>query len=105
MNDAASADLQRALELSRALLAAATLGESKAVTSIDAERLQLLQSARRGAKVLDASQRTLLQEIAILNDESIGLLEHYRRIKGRELEVAAVGRRAVKAYGSTRLLR
>jgi hypothetical protein len=105
MNDEASADLRRALDLSRALLEAATLGESIAVTSIDAERLQLLKSARRGAKVLDATQRTLLQEIAILNDKSIGLLEHYRRIKAREMEMAAVGRRAVRAYGSTRLLR
>jgi hypothetical protein len=105
MNDAASADLERALELSRALLAAADRGEGNAVASIDAERLILLKSARRTARVLDASQRMVLQEIALLNDKSIGMLEHHRRIKGREAEVAAVGRRAVKAYGSTRLLR
>ena len=105
MRDAASADLERALELSRALLAAATLGDGKEAASIDAERLMLLKSARGSTRVLDATQRRLVHEIALLNDRSIGLLEHHRRIKGRELEVAAVGRRAVKAYGSTRLLR
>jgi hypothetical protein len=46
-----------------------------------------------------------LQEIALLNDQSIGYLEHHRRIKGRQLDVAAVGRRAVHAYAYTRPLR
>ena len=105
MNDQASSALERALELSRAVLAAADRGEGEAVLSIDAERLQLLKSARRSANAFDASQRMLIREIAALNAESIGALEHQRQLKGREIEQAAVGRRAVKAYASARYLR
>jgi hypothetical protein len=102
MSREASAILDRALELSRDLLAAADRGDSQAAASIDAERLQLLKSVRRSATVLDANERQLLREIALLNDQSIGHLEHHRRIKGRQLDVAAVGRRAVNAYATTR---
>jgi hypothetical protein len=102
MSREASAILDRALELSRDLLAAADRGDSQAAASIDAERLQLLKSVRRSATVLDANERQLLREIALLNDHSIGHLEHHRRIKGRQLDVAAVGRRAVNAYATTR---
>jgi hypothetical protein len=105
MNDQASAALERALELSRAVLAAADRGEGETVLSIDAERLQLLKSARTSATDFDASQRMLIKEIAVLNAKSIGALEHQRWLKGREIEQAAVGRRAVKAYASTRYLR
>jgi hypothetical protein len=105
MNDQASAALERALELSRALMAAADRGEGEMVSSIDAERLQLLKSARGSAMAFDASQRMLIKEIAVLNAKSIGAMEHHRRLKGREMELAAVGRRAVKAYSSARYLR
>jgi hypothetical protein len=105
MNDQASAALERALELSRAALAAADRGEGETVLCIDAERLQLLKSARRSAAAFDASQQTLIKEIAVLNAKSIGALEHQRRLKGGEIEQAAVGRRAVKAYASARYLR
>jgi len=47
----------------------------------------------------------LLQEIGLLNDRSIGHLEHHRRTKGRQLDVAVAGRRAVHAYSNTRQLR
>jgi hypothetical protein len=33
------------------------------------------------------------------------LLEHQKRGKGRDMDVAAVGRRAVAAYSNTRLQR
>jgi hypothetical protein len=105
MNDPASAALERALELSRAVLAAADRGEGETVISIDAERLQLLKSARKCAGAFDSSQQMLITEIAVLNAKSIGALEHQRRLKGREIELAAVGRRAVKAYSSARYLR
>ena len=105
MNDQASAALERALELSRAVLAAADRGEGETVLSIDVERLQLLKSARSSATAFDARQRMLIKEIAILNAKSIGALEHQRRLKCREIEQAAVGRRAVKAYASARYLR
>ena len=105
MNDQASAALERVLELSRAVLVAADRGEGETVLSIDAERLQLLKSARRSASAFDASQRMLIREIAALNAKSIGALEHQRQLKGREIEQAAVGRRAVKAYASARYLR
>jgi hypothetical protein len=102
MSREACAILERALELSRDLVAAAERGDSQAAGAIDAERLQLLKSARRSAPAHDADERHLLQEIALLNDQSIGHLEHHRRIKGRQLDVAAVGRRAVNAYATTR---
>ena len=105
MNDQASATLERALELSRAVLAAADRGEGETALSIDAERLQLLKSARRSATAFDASQRMLIKEIAVLNAKSIGALEHQRLLKGREIEQAAVGRRAVKAYANIRYMR
>lgn len=105
MNDQASAALERALELSRAVLAAADRGEGEMALSIDAERLQLLKSARSSAKSLDANQRVLIREIAALNARSIGALERQRQLKGCEIEQAAVGRRAVKAYASARYLR
>jgi hypothetical protein len=105
MNDQTSAALERALELSRALQAAADRGEGETVRSIDAERLQLLKSARGNSTAFDASQRMMLEEIAVLNDKSIGSLEYHRRIKGRQMEEAAMGRRAVKAYANIRRLR
>jgi hypothetical protein len=40
-----------------------------------------------------------------LNDLALGCMEHHRRIKARELDLAAVGRRAVNAYATTRLQR
>jgi hypothetical protein len=43
----------------------------------------------------------LLAEIAELNEQAIGLLEHRRRITGRQIEMAVVGRRAVLAYADT----
>jgi hypothetical protein len=92
--------LARALELSRELLAAADRGDSQAAASIDATRLELLKSARSSAVLLDAHERQLLQDIASLNDQSIGRLEHHRRIKGRQLDVATVGRRAIAAYST-----
>ena len=105
MNEQASAVLERALELSRAVLAAADRGEGETALSIDAERLQLLKSVRRSATAFDASQRMLIKEIAVLNAKSIGALEHQRQLKGCEIEQAAVGRRAVKAYANIRYMR
>jgi len=92
--------LARALELSRELLAAADRGDSQAAALIDAARLELLKSARGSAALPDAHERQLLQGIAALNDQSIGHLEHHRRIKGRQLDVATMGRRAVAAYST-----
>jgi hypothetical protein len=97
----ASANLERALKLSRDLLAAAERGDVAEAVSLDAERLQLLKSARAAAIALGDEGGSLLQEINLLNDRSIGCLEHHRRIKGRQLDVAAVGRRALNAYANT----
>jgi hypothetical protein len=92
--------LDRALALSRELLAAADRGDGQAAALIDAARLELLKSARSGAAPLDARAQQLLRGIALLNDQSIGHLEHHRRVKGRQLDVATVGRRAVAAYST-----
>ena len=89
MSGDSSALLARAVEASRQLLAAAGSGDSRAVAILDLQRLQLLKSA-------------MLQEIALLNDQSIGQMEHHRRIKGRQLDVAVAGRRAIYAYAGMR---
>jgi hypothetical protein len=105
MSREAAAMLEQAVDLSRQLLAAADRGDSQAVAFLDAQRLQLLKSVRNGASAPHAHERVLLQEIALLNDKSIGSLEHHRRIKGRQLDVAIAGRRAVHAYAHARQLR
>ncbi len=101
----ANADLERALHLSHDMAAAADQGRLEVITELDAERLQLLKSFRTGNGRIEAIDRLLLDEIARENDRAIGLLEHHRRIKGREMDMAAIGRRAVNAYATTRLSR
>ena len=102
MNRDSKTLLGRAVTVSRELLAAADRGDTPRVLALDAERLLLLKSVRRGDIALDADDTLLLQEVALLNDRSIGHLEHHRRIKERQMEVAAVGRHAVNAYGAHR---
>ena len=97
--------LARALALSHDMLAAVEQGKLDSLGSLDAERLELLKSFRLEAKQVDAGNRALLQQIAQLNDRTIGLLEHHRRGKGRDIDMAAVGRRAVAAYSAIRLQR
>jgi len=72
---------------------------------LDAERLELLKLFRLEVRHVNAADRALVQQISQLNDRTIGLLEHHRRTKGREMDLAAVGRRAVVAYSSIRLQR
>lgn len=105
MKRTAGQALERALVLSHQLLAAADQSNLLEIALLDAERLQLLQSARLERDTLSPADRRVLQEVGELNDRTIGLMEHHRRIKGRALDLAAVGRRAVAAYSSTRLRR
>jgi hypothetical protein len=102
---AASAALERALEISRELAAAADRGEVRSTASLDAERRQLLQFVRGALQPLDASALEVVREIAQLNARAIGHWEHRKRSLGREMDLVAVGRRAVRAYSSTRLHR
>jgi hypothetical protein len=95
--------LVRALAISNELFTAAEKGNLESVTSLDAERLQLLKSFRRSVRQIASADRAMLRQIAQLNDRTIGLLEHQKRSKGREMDMAAVGRRAVSAYTNTRL--
>jgi hypothetical protein len=97
--------LARALALSQEMLAAAEQANLQALELFDAERLELLKSFRLDTKHVDAADRALLEQISEMNDRAIGLLEHQRRSKGRDLDMAAVGRRAVAAYSSIRLQR
>jgi hypothetical protein len=94
--------LDRALEVSQEVLWAVDQGDLQSVAVLDAERLRLLQSARSRRETLSAGDHALLRQIAELNDRAIGLMEHHRRDKGQALDLAAVGRRAVAAYSSTR---
>lgn len=99
---AATAALERAAEISRELAALAEGGDVQLTVSLDAERLQLLKSFRLGRKQPNAGEMALLREISELNDRAIGSMEHRLRSKGRAMDMAAVGRRAVAAYSNTR---
>jgi hypothetical protein len=99
MNGHPAAVLQRALDISRELAAVAEGGDLN--VSLDAERLQLLKSARTAMQPMDEQSRSVLREIAQLNDRALGFLEHRRRAKGRDMDMLAVGRRALRAYSHT----
>ena len=103
-HEAASA-LQRALEISQELVAVADGGDPGLTVSLDAERRQLLESARAALQPMGEKDRMLLREIAALNDRALGHLEHRRRAMGRDMDMLAVGRRAVRAYSNTRMRR
>jgi hypothetical protein len=106
MSGAATDALRRAVDLSRELKSAADRGDMQAAMRLDVARLELLKFARQeAAGAFGADERLMLKEIVQLNDESLGLLEHLRRSKGRQLDMVAVGRRALIAYSSTRLQR
>ena len=100
---AAVAALERALEISRELAAVADAGEVALAARLDAERLQLLQSARDALLPMDERSQAVLREIAELNDRSIGRLEHRFRAKCRDMDMLAVGRRALRAYSTNRI--
>jgi hypothetical protein len=97
--------LGRAVELSQQLLAAAEKSNLQELARLDAERLRLLQSVRAERSGLNADDRRMLAQVSELNDQALGLMEHHRRSKERALDMAAVGRRAVAAYSTTRPLR
>jgi hypothetical protein len=99
------AALDQALVLSRELLAAAEKADTQSLALLDAERLRLLKSLRFERGNLSAGERLVLKQVAELNDRAIGLMEHHKRSKERALDTAAVGRRAVAAYATTRLQR
>jgi hypothetical protein len=101
----AVAALHRALDLSQQLVRVADAGDVPQTVSLDAERLLLLQSVRQALQPMDEPHQAVLREIAVLNDQAIGLIEHHRRSKGRALDMAAVGRKAVAAYSGIRLQR
>ena len=94
--------LARALALSNDMLGAAEKGDLESLASLDRERMELLKSFRNGTKQISAADQALLSQINAINDRAIGLVEHQRRSKGRDLDMAAVGRRAVAAYADNR---
>ena len=99
------AALERALAISEQLAALADGGDVSQTVRLDAERRQLLKSARVALHPSDERSRAILREITVLNDRTLGLMQHRQRAKGREMDIAAVGRRAVAAYGSVRVQR
>jgi hypothetical protein len=101
----AVAALQRALEISRELAAVADTGDLRLTVSLDAERLQLLKSVRAALQPMDEKHFAVLREITALNDRALGFLEHRRRAKGRDMDMVAVGKRALLAYSSTQAQR
>jgi hypothetical protein len=98
----ALAALQRALDLSREIAAAADSGDVVQIVRLDAERLALLKSARRALHPLTPADRSMLRTIADLNARSIGRMEHRFRAKCRDMDMLAAGRRAVRAYAHHR---
>ena len=95
----------RALALSEEILSATESGNLHSLEALDRERMELLKSFRKATRQVAAADQALLQQIAQLNDRAIGFLEHRRRIKAREIDTAALGRRATVAYSATRLQR
>jgi hypothetical protein len=93
------ANLRRALDLSQMIMDAAQHADAHRLTALDDERAQLIKSFRLQALTVGAADRAALQQIVELNNLALGLMEHHRRAKGREWDMAAVGRRAVAAYG------
>jgi molybdenum-dependent DNA-binding transcriptional regulator ModE len=98
MSFGAHPDLAAAVTLSRDLVEAADQGQLDLVAELDARRLNLLKSFRLVARQVGPADRAVLQEIGKLNLRALGLVEHQRRIKGRAMDMAALGRRAVNAY-------
>ena len=94
--------LDRALTLSQELLAAADQGDLQTLARLDAERQRLLESLRLERDHLSGGDWAVIRQISELNDRAIGFVEHHRRSKERALDTAAVGRRAVAAYSTTR---
>jgi hypothetical protein len=101
----AVAALQRALEISRELADLADTGDLRLTVSLDAERLHLLKFARAALQPMDDNDSAVLREITALNDRALGFLEHRRRAKGRDMDMVAVGKRALRAYSSTQARR
>jgi hypothetical protein len=100
--DEAVAALQRALELSHQLIAVADAGDVDEVLRLDAERLVLLKSARHALEPMSQEHRSVLRVIADLNARSVGRMEHRFRAKCRDMDMLAAGRRALRAYATTR---
>jgi hypothetical protein len=98
----ADLSLARALALSHDIVEAAEKGDLQSLASLDQKRMELLKLFRSGTKQVSAPDQALLSQIDATNERAIGLLEHQRRSKGRDLDMAAVGRRAVAAYSGTR---
>jgi len=90
--------LQRALDLSQEIVAAADSGDVEEIVRLDAERLRLLKSLRRDLPTMSPADRSMLRAIADLNARSIGRMEHRFRAKCRDMDMLAAGRRAVRAY-------
>jgi hypothetical protein len=90
--------------LSQRILSAAEGSDLELVASLDAERMQLLKSFKREQQP-SLPNRVVLGQIMALNDRTVGLLEHRKRGKGREMDMAALGRRALAAYAGVRMQR
>jgi len=99
------ASLARALALSHEMLVVAEKGDLQSLAALDRERMELLKSFRSGTKQVSAADQAVLRQINSTNERAIGLLEHQRRSKGRDLDMVAVGRRAVAAYADNRTRR
>ncbi len=93
--------LERALALSREVAALADHGDIDAATRLDAERLQLLKTARAALREPDEQEKRLIDEINTLNSLALGALQHRQRAMARDMDMMAVGRRAMRAYSVT----
>ena len=97
--------LESALRLSERIVALADRGDVSETVRLDEERRQLLESARGALHPLDERSSSMLRDITALNDRSVGLMEHRLRAKGREMDMALAGRRAVAAYAQVGMQR
>jgi len=98
----ALAALEQVLRLSERIAALADAGDVGEALRLDDERRALLASTRAGLEPFTLETRGMLRRIAELNDRSIGRLEHRLRALGRDMDMLATGKRAVRAYGQNR---
>jgi hypothetical protein len=96
-----AAEFARLLELTLAIRIELGRGEWGAAADLELKRRKVIESVfdeTPSAAELPVLTATL-REVVRINDELIGLAEHRRRALVRDLDIAALGRSAVRAYG------
>ncbi len=96
-----SADFGLLVSLSEALRGHCERGEWGTAAEVELERRAVIErvfEVRPAASELPELVN-VLREVVRINDELLGLAEHRRRALARDIDMAALGQEAAKAYG------